>query len=359
MKCMIATNAVRLLLIGRAPAARLFYLVLLGLTVPLSLHAADFKFTLIDYPNALATDALGINDQADNFSRQRQDYTRGDVPGSISAKGQRLKAGSTARLGQYNYAQVDVPGAVFTCLFAINSSGQTVGLYVDRSDTAHGFLRNVDGSIVTIDYPGGDVVGRWDDASGVTHSFLRTSQGTITSFDPPAPCVASTMPSAAHGVNDRGDIVGRCFDAGGKELGWLLPHEGNFSILDDSSFLTTDGWALDNSRIVVGDYSDADGFVHGFTWTEADEFTTFDFKNNMTGLRAINQRGDISGIYFDGLTLHGFLRPKNETDVMIDPSGSVETDTAVVNDSGTIAGVYWDAEFNAHGYIAIKCGSRK
>src|SRR5512133_168977 len=307
-----------------------------------------------------------------NARAERHDYTRGDVPGAINAKRQKLKAGSSLRRGEYNYTQVDVPEADFTGLFAINSRGQTVGLYEDGSGTAHGFLRNVDGSIVTIDYPGaifiganginsqGDIVGRWDDASAITHSFLRTLQGTITSFDPLAPCVATTeaQPSAAHGINDRGDIVGRCFDASGKELGWLLRHDGSFAILDDPSFLTTDAWPINNSRVVVGDYSEADEFVHGYTWTEADGFTTLDFENNMTGLRSINQRGDIGGIYFDGLTLHGFLRLKNGAEVTIDPPGSVETDTAVVNNSGTVAGIYWDADFNAHGYIAIHCGSR-
>ncbi len=307
-----------------------------------------------------------------NARAEQHAYTRGDVLGSIGAKRQKIQAGSSVRRGQYNYIQVDVPGAVLTDLVAINSRGQTVGLYEDGSGTYHGLLRNVDGVIVTIDYPGailtfanginsrGDIVGRWDDATGINHSFLRTSQGIITSFDPPAPCVATTQlsPSAAHGINDRGDVVGRCFDASGKELGWLLRHDGSFAILDDPSFLSADAWAIDNSRMVVGDYSDEDWFVHGYTWTEAGGFTTLDFNNNMTGLRAINQRGDISGIYFDGLTLHGFLRLKNGTVVTIDPPGSVETDTAVVNNSGTVAGIYWDADFNAHGYIAIHCGSR-
>jgi hypothetical protein len=58
------------------------------------------------------------------------------------------------------------------------------------------------------------------------------------------------------------------------------------------------------------------------------------------------------------LTLHGFLRLKNGTDVTIDPPGSVETDTAVVNNSGMIAGTYIDVDFNEHGYIAIHCSSR-
>jgi uncharacterized membrane protein len=318
---------------------------------------------------AMRLSALSQESQQ-NVRAQRHDYTRGDVPGAINASRQKLNASSRARAVQYEYTQVDVPGAVSTGLFGINSRGQTVGQYVDASGTSHGFLRNVDGSIVTIDYPGstfisanginskGDVVGRWDDANGITHSFLRTSRGAITSFDPPVPCVDTTQASAAHGINDRGDIVGRCFDAIGKELGWLLRQDGSFAILDDSSFLSADGWAIDNRRVVVGDYSDADWFVHGFTWTEANGFTTLDFQNNMTGVRAINQRGDISGLYFDGLTFHGFLRPKDGTEVTIDPPGSVETDTAVVNNSGTLAGAYVDGDFKDHGYIATRCGSR-
>jgi hypothetical protein len=307
-------------------------------------------------------------------AQQRHDYTRGDAPGSIGAKRQKLETRSSAPAGQYNFMQIDVPGAVATELSGINSLGQTVGLYVDGSGSFHGLLRNINGSIVTIDYPGaifisvnginsrGDVVGRWDDSSNIKHTFLRTSLGTITSFDPPAPCVATTQdeePTTAHWINERGDIVGRCVDASGKELGWLLRHDGSFSFLDDPSFLSTDSWAIDNKMKIVGDYSDADGFVHGYTWTETDGFTTFDFeKQPDTGVRAINQRGDISGIYFDGLILHGFLRLKDGTDFTIDPPGSVWTVSAVINNSGTIAGFYFDADGNEHGYIATRFGSR-
>jgi len=353
-----------LAIVSRAAIAQIACLaLLLGLVPGLRSYASDFKFRQIDDPIALTF--RGVNDQG-------AAVTRGDVPGSIGARRQKFKAGPSVRAGQYNYTQVDVPGAVFTGLFGINSRNQTIGMYEDGSGTAHGFMRDLDGSIVTIDYPGavlttanginaqGDVVGRWDDASGIAHTFLRTSQGSITSFDPPAPCVATTLepPTTAHGINDRGDIVGRCYNASGKELGWLLRHDGSLKIFDDPSFLTADGWAINNSGVAIGDYSDANGFVHGFTWTEADGFTTLDFQNNMTGLRAIDQRGDISGIYFDGLTLHGFLRPKNETEVTIDPPDSVQTDSAVVNSRGSLAGTYWDANSNAHGYIAIRSSSR-
>src|SRR5215471_7161477 len=307
-------------------------------------------------------------------AQQRHGYTNRDTPGSIGAKRQRLEARSSAPrssapAGQYNFMQVDVPGSVATELSGINSLGQTVGLYVDGSGTSHGLLRNINGSIVTIDYPGaifttanginsqGDIVGRWDDSSTINHTFLRTSQGAITSFDPPAPCVATTgdnEPTTAHGINDLGDIVGRCVDASGKELGWLLRHDGSFSILDNPSFLSTDSWKIDNTVKIVGDYSDAEEFLHGYKWTETDGFTTVDFEQAQTAVRGINQRGDISGLYsFDGFnTLHGFLRLTNGFDFTVDPPGSVLTLSVVINNSGILAGFYFDADFNEHGYIA-------
>jgi hypothetical protein len=307
---------------------------------------------------------------------ERHDYTRGDALGAIGAKRQKLEARSSAPrpsapAGQYNFMQVDVPGSVLTALTGINSSGQTVGVYVDRSGTVHGLLRNINGSFVTIDYPGaiftganginsqGDIVGRWDDSSTITHPFLRTSQGTITSFDPPAPCVPTTedneILTTAHGINDLGDIVGRCADASGKELGWLLRHDGSFTILDNPSFSSTDSWKSDNTVKIVGDYSDADGNVHGYTWTETGGFTPLDFENQPdTAVRGINQRGDIGGIYFDnGFILHGFLRLENGTDFTIDPPGSTFTGSTVVNNSRILAGDYNDADGNDHGYIAI------
>jgi len=80
------------------------------------------------------------------------------------------------------------------------------------------------------------------------------------------------------------------------------------------------------ASVVVGDYSGADEFVHGFTWTEADGSTTFDFQNNMTGLRAINQRGDISGFTSTGWPCTDFsgrkTGPKSQSIPPI-PSGPI------------------------------------
>lgn len=58
----------------------------------------------------------------------------------------------------------------------------------------------------------------------------------------------------------------------------------------------------------MGDYSDQSGFVYGYTWTEAERFVTLDVKAYQTGVRDMNERGDVTGIYSDDVgRFHGFL----------------------------------------------------
>jgi hypothetical protein len=207
------------------------------------------------------------------------------------------------------YEQFDVPGALLTRPFGVNALGHIVGLYRDARNASHGFLRSSDSSYVTIDYPGAiftnatgvnareAVVGRWTDAAGINHGYMRTRQGQFTQIDPPAPCVATTQQTVIHGINDIGDLVGRCFDAAGKELGWFWRHDRSFRVFDDPVQATSDAWMPTNTGIVVGDYRDAALFVHGFIWSEREGFVTLDFGNSQTGVRDMNERGDITGIY--------------------------------------------------------------
>jgi hypothetical protein len=61
-----------------------------------------------------------------------------------------------------------------------------VGVYADANNVLHGFARDFNGTITTIDPPGsvftlagsinpmGTITGIYFDASGVSHGFLRT-----------------------------------------------------------------------------------------------------------------------------------------------------------------------------------------
>jgi uncharacterized membrane protein len=266
------------------------------------------------------------------------------------------------------FETLDVPGARLTRPFGINASGRIVGLYMDTQGAGHGFVKDPEGTYASIDYPGasftnagainarGDIVGRWTDGSGTNHGYLRTQSGDFASIDPPLPCVPTRRTTVVHGVNDIRDLVGRCFDASGKELGWLLRHDGAFQVLDDPTFATTDAWMVTNRGVVVGDYTDATNIVHGYIWTADAGLTTLDFPGNPTGVRSMNERGDITGGYGpSGGRTHGFLL-RDGAFVTIDYPGSINNPpqggTLVISNNGTIVGGYIDANGREHGFTA-------
>lgn len=279
-----------------------------------------------------------------------------------------LVATSPVFAQEFQFTKIDVPGARLTRPFGVNARGQIVGLFRDASGASHGFLRNPDDTYMTLDAPDaiftnasginarGDIVGRWTDTAHVNHLYLRTPQGDYHTFDPPAPCVASALATVAHGINDIGDIVGRCFDADGKELAWLWRHDGVFAVLEESDFLTTDAWIANNRDLVGGDYSDASQAVHGYLWSEASGFRTLDFPGNQTGIRGINERGDVTGVYANvGTREHGFLLRDGVFTTVDYPESTEDGGTLVINDEGLIVGGFVDVSGREHGFIARQC----
>jgi hypothetical protein len=275
--------------------------------------------------------------------------------------------GVSPAFAQLRYEQFDVRFALVTSPSGVNAAGTIVGLYWDAANVGHGFLRHPDGTYTRIDYPGatftnatainarGVIVGRWTDSAGINHGYVLTPQGTFTQIDPPAPCVLSPKATVIHGLNDVGDLAGRCFDASAKELGWVWRHDGSFHALDDSAFQTTDAWDITNRGEVVGDYTDAGGFVHGYTWTPGTGFVTLDFPGRQTGVRAENERGDISGIYADDdFNLHGFVLTASGFETVDFPGNTVNAGTLAIGNSGLIVGAFVDADGAEHGFIADK-----
>jgi probable HAF family extracellular repeat protein len=121
------------------------------------------------------------------------------------------------------YARIDFPGALATNALDINNRGQIAGIYADADRTTHAFLRDQDGVYTTIDVQGasvtfpfginnrGHVVGSHMDANQVRHGFLL-KDGALTTIDHPL----AASDSQAHDLNDRGQIVGLFERAAGR-----------------------------------------------------------------------------------------------------------------------------------------------
>ena len=284
----------------------------------------------------------------------------------------------------FTYTQIDVPNSSQTFASASNSYGQMVGTYTDADATLHGFLRFTDGSYLKFDYPGasytnaqgisdqGVIVGRWTDSKGYNHAYLRSPSGVFSNFDPPAPCSPNNKdPTAAHRINNHGEIVGRCFAPNHHEYGWILHNDGTFQIVTGSGFASSDAWfAPDGGQYIAGgDYTEGThrsgegiywiaGFVHGVLWNRNGGVTILDAHNSQTGLRSMNSSGDITGIYHDDALGrdHGFL-VRNGVIINIDFPGSSDSDNIFINDLGVIVGGFVDAAGVEHGFIATCSGN--
>lgn len=165
-----------------------------------------------------------------------------------------------------NVTSIDYPGAVFTEAIDINDSGLVAGWFGDPT-TAHGFTYN--GSKFTkIDYPGstataayginsaGEIVGVWFDQSSNEHSFLL-SGGTFTSLDYPSGHITQ-----ASGINDLGEIAGTYRDSNNGVHGFVYSG-GTWTTIDVTGAASTGLNRIKNNHELAGWFSDAIGETHG------------------------------------------------------------------------------------------------
>src|SRR5215467_14991752 len=137
-----------------------------GLAARLSKAGSVFAFMTLDFPSAIQTRGIGINDQ-------------GDVSGDY--RDATMRHGFVWRAG--NFTSFDPPGSLDTRAPAINARGDIAGSYLDASLVRHGYVLK-QGVFTTFDYPGatftasqgnnniGQIVGAYIDTSGNEHGFL-------------------------------------------------------------------------------------------------------------------------------------------------------------------------------------------
>jgi uncharacterized membrane protein len=144
----------------------------------------------------------------------------------------------------------------------------------------------------------GVIAGKYRDANGRDHGFVRTRWGRYRGFDFPG--AASTTP---YKINHRGQIVGAYntqspnnSQAGSK--GFLLDN-GRFITVHPPGAIYSRAEGINDVGIVVGEYQDSAGTVHGYRWHRG-QFRTIDVPGTTgTVVSDINDHGDIVGIYLD------------------------------------------------------------
>lgn len=205
------------------------------------------KFTAIDYPNAERTFGFGIDDTG----RVVGYYIKDDV-----IRGFMYDAGT--------FTPLDYPKARVTRAYGINKSGQIVGAYQDTQHGApHGFLLS-GGKYTAIDYPGstrteafgindsGQIVGYYTDAASAVHGFLDKA-AVLTTVDFPG-----AQRTNLYGISNTGQVSGS-FTGDNRIHGFIGDVKLNYP-----GALSTFGFALNDSRQIVGQYVDQDNAHHGF-----------------------------------------------------------------------------------------------
>ena len=275
--------------------------VLVGEGVASTTGEREFSYSPIDYPEAAATTATGVN-------------ARGDIVGTYLRGG--ISHGFVLRDGAFT--TIDVPGAAGTDARGISPAGDIVGGYWLPGEPAvniHGYLRRPDGSIEYIDYPGqtntipqrilpdGTILGCYHGSDMMMSMFGMWMRGA----DSGAIEQDASMNNGA--TPDLSIIAGLFTDmsepAPRASWGYVIEN-GVFTRFRVPGSNLTAVWDVAPSGALVGVYRNGAG-THGFL-LEDGEYTTLDYPAaTVTRAFGINASGDIVGGYVSGGVTHGYL----------------------------------------------------
>ena len=127
-----------------------------------------------------------------------------------------------------------------------------------------------------------------------------------------------------------------------------------FTSLDPPGSVGTFLIGINNSGLIAGQYIDADGVVHAFTWKRG-KYKVIDVPGTPdTLVSAPNSQGQIALSYLDSnFYVHPVLYSNGQYTYLPDAPGWLNTAPNAINDRGHISGAVWnDPAFTVvHGYV--------
>jgi Hint domain len=285
----------------------------------------------------------------------------------------------------YTFTTIDDPSgdaAHGNTVGAINATGEVAGTYWDLTGdngygSPHGFVYDPntnpaswtsidDGSVATyvlaID-AAGDVAGYYQDSLGGAHEFVDFG-GTFTTLLYTNPVNAA--------MNSSGEVASWYYPNSNENAVGFTYFNGSYAFVSDPNAGTDYGEgtqieAINDAGVVGGVYLDANYHQNGFTYNPAtQQYTTIDDPlaipaDGGTVVEAINNGGEnigpykVAGIYYDSGSNnpHGFIYDSGtqQYTTIDDPNAVYGTFVTGINDSGEVAGNYYDASGNPHGFV--------
>jgi hypothetical protein len=285
--------------------ARTWCFVILFLAFVLSSHAQPPAtsiglVTTFDYPREGATNTFG-NGIADT----------GIIVGTFRLPSNELLSYERTPGGRFH--RISFPGSDFTSAGGINVSGVVCG-WMGQASAVSGFF--YDGQTYTqYDVPGstdtfieaendnGDFVGIVD-ISNTDIAFANIG-GVVTTFAIPAGALASPW-----GINNANEIVGTYQVLDGTIHGFFRDPDGVLTFpIDLPGAVSTYLRGINDRHVIAGAWVDGSGVTQAFTLELPNRFTTFAYTGGTaTGFQAINDKGLITGWYYDSArTFHGLV----------------------------------------------------
>ena len=264
------------------------------------------------------------------------------------------------------FTSFDVRGAVLTNPYDITNKGQVIGQYYDADDgEQHGFSRDKQGRITTIDFPGvdgslnesiggndrGEIVGgygNYDPVAGELHGYVRDRKGRFTTNDFPGALVSGNFKN-----NNRGQIVGNYSVEDRivpiRQFRAYLYDDGRYAPIDVPGDFYTLAADINDRGQVVGAFLNRERTA-GFSFLRDADGTYTRLPDPPGSLQTIalgiNNKGQIVGAFAvdppnDRPQINGFLLDDGKFTV-IDFPGAKGTQIWSINDSGQMAGFYLD-----------------
>ena len=253
-------------------------------------------------------------------------------------------------------------GSDSTYAYAINSSGEVVGEYIDSSNVQHGFYRSAGGKITEIAYPGAiqTVAYGINDAGEITGTYLNASNLPY-GFTYIKGKYATTDFAGTTGINSKGAYVGSYWGVDGAPSAYLAsPQPFKFATVKISNEQQAALWGVNKAGVAVGSYVDSSGTEHGLMLSGSKVTNIDDPKGVSTICFAINSTNHIVGDYFDTSgNPHGFEYTAGKFTDIPGPSTALSTDASGINDAGEIAGDFFSSTDRTHHGFVLKAGKYK
>jgi hypothetical protein len=275
-----------------------------------------------------------------------------------------LAMGLSGLTAAATFVVVDVAGATFTQINAINANGEVTGYYISPSDNHLGFLRTPDGTITTFGPPAntiftdinplainssGVIVGSVSSDQGCDsnpqcfQAFVRAVDGTMTLFS------VNASYTTASAINSFGDIAGN-FGFFPSEIGFLRTSDGTITTFDalpgaiNDSDETTGAFGGTGDLGTIGFVRPASGHVTIFRAKAEPWWASFGLGINNSGLVVGVSQNDICEVSpFPGcdiFEIQGFLREPSGLITTFTVFGDPDTAPVGINSRGDVVGAF-------------------